>query len=186
MTLIHSKWQPIHGLTSTNLMSLICRSSVYNTMDETSKWYNMRPTHSSNVRGYKQSKECLIVAVCGNADGSHKFGVYGIGTAKKPRTFPNEWTPKVLGIAWANKKTACVTTIIPISIFLSLHSCLYSRIFLSCTWGIHVEVIVTAAPWHHTTPRGQQQCWPRRLLWCLGAAVTMNSTLSLWQLYFCH
>ena len=53
----------------------------------------MRPTHSSNERGYKQSKEFLIVAVCGNADVSHKFGVYVIGTAK------NDWTPRVLGIA---------------------------------------------------------------------------------------
>ena len=75
-------------------------------MDEKSKWYNMKPTHSSNVKGFNQSKECLIVAVCGNADGSHKFGVYIIGTAKKPRTFPNDWTPRVLGIAWANNKTA--------------------------------------------------------------------------------
>ena len=57
-------------------MSIILRNSVYNIMDETSKWYNMRPPHSANVRDYyKQVKECLIVVVCGNPDVSHKFRV---------------------------------------------------------------------------------------------------------------
>ena len=46
---------------------------VYN-MDETGKMYNLRPTHTyatSRVRGYKQARDRLTVAVCANADGSH-------------------------------------------------------------------------------------------------------------------
>ena len=48
---------------------------VYN-MDETAKQYNMRPTRTlatSKVAGFKQSKERLTIAVCANADGSHKY-----------------------------------------------------------------------------------------------------------------
>ena len=42
---------------------------VYN-MDETAKLYNLRPTHTyatSKVRGFKQAKDRLTVAVCDNA-----------------------------------------------------------------------------------------------------------------------
>ena len=76
-------------------------------MDETSKWYNMRPTHSSNIRGYKQSNERLIVEVWANADVSHKFRVYIIGTAKKLRTFPKGLDfSSAECLATTNKKTA--------------------------------------------------------------------------------
>ena len=84
------------------------RHLVYN-MDETAKRYNLRPTHTyatANVAGYKQSKERLTVALCANADGSHKHGLYVIGTAKKPRSFPKDWTPRLLDITWASNKTA--------------------------------------------------------------------------------
>lgn len=59
---------------------------VYN-MDETAKLYNMRPTRTlatSKVAGFKESKERLTIALCSNADGSHKYGLYVIGKAKKP------------------------------------------------------------------------------------------------------
>ena len=59
---------------------------VYN-MDETAKQYNMRPTRTlatSKVAGFKESKERLTIALCSNADGSHKYGLYVIGKAKKP------------------------------------------------------------------------------------------------------
>ena len=86
---------------------------VYN-MDETAKQYNMRPTRTlatSKVAGFKQSKERLTIAVCANADGSHKYGLYVIGKAKKPRSFPKDWTPRLLGITWTSNKTAWMNTI---------------------------------------------------------------------------
>ena len=67
-----------------SLIAQYPRERVYN-MDETAKRYNLRPTRTfatSSVGGYKQSKERLTVAVCANADGSHKVGLYLIGTAK--------------------------------------------------------------------------------------------------------
>ena len=65
----------------------------------------------SSLGGYKQSKEHLTVAVCANADGSHKYGLYVIGTAKKHRCFPKDWSPHLLGITWANNKTAWMNTL---------------------------------------------------------------------------
>ena len=65
-------------------------------MDETAKLYNLRPTHTyatSSVRGYKQAKDRLTVAVCANADGSHKYGMYVIGKAKRPRKLSKGWCP---------------------------------------------------------------------------------------------
>ena len=105
---IYWKWQPIHGLTQINLMFLICKSSVYNKMDEISKWYTMRPTHSSNIRGYKQVRECLIVVVCGNPDVSHKgLSHWDIQKAKDIL----KWLESsVLGITWADNETVWVTT----------------------------------------------------------------------------
>ena len=83
-------------------------------MDETAKRYNMRPTRTlatSRLGGFKQSKERLTVAVCANADGSHKVGLYVIGTAKKPRAFPKDWTPRMLGITWTSNKTAWMNSL---------------------------------------------------------------------------
>ena len=85
---------------------------VYN-MDETAKQYNMRPTRTlatSKVAGFKQSKERLTIAVCANADGSDKYGLYVIGKAKKTRSFPKDWTPRLLGITWTSNKTAWMNT----------------------------------------------------------------------------
>ena len=96
-----------------SLISQYPRQRVYN-MDETAKRYNTRPTHTyatGNVGGYKQSKERLTVAVCANADSSHNYGLYVIGTAKRPRTFPKDWYPRLIGITWASNKTAWMNTI---------------------------------------------------------------------------
>ena len=83
-------------------------------MDETAKLYNLRPTHTystSKVRGYKQAKDRLTVAVCANADGSHKYGLYVIGKVKKPRSFPKDWSPRLLGVTWTNNNTAWMNAV---------------------------------------------------------------------------
>ena len=59
-------------------MSLLCRCTVYKTMDEAFKWYSLRSTHTLNIREYKQYKECLLVTV------------YDIGRANTPRIFPKD------------------------------------------------------------------------------------------------
>ena len=81
-----------------SLIAQYPRKLVYN-MDETAKRHNLRPSYTyatSSVGGYKQSKERLTVAVCANADGSHKVGLYIIGNAKTPRSFTKDWTPCML------------------------------------------------------------------------------------------
>ena len=73
------------------------------------KLYILKPTHTyatSSVCGYKQAKDRLTVSVFANADGSHTYGMYIVGKAKRPRTFSKIWCPRQLGVTWTSNNTA--------------------------------------------------------------------------------
>src|SRR6266516_5743718 len=64
---------------------------IYN-MDETGLFYRLEPDRTLATRrlsGRKKNKERLSVALCANADGSHKLNPLIIGSSAKPRCFKN-------------------------------------------------------------------------------------------------
>jgi len=64
---------------------------IYN-MDETGLFYRLEPDRSlatTRLSGRKKNKERLSIALCANADGSHKLNPLVIGKYAKPRCFKN-------------------------------------------------------------------------------------------------
>ncbi|CAB5357059.1 unnamed protein product [Rhizophagus irregularis] len=64
---------------------------IYN-MDETGLFYRLEPDRTlatKHLAGRKVNKERLSVALCANADGSHKFKPLIIGKFERPRCFKN-------------------------------------------------------------------------------------------------
>ena len=64
---------------------------IYN-MDETGLFYRLEPDRTLATRrlsGRKKNKERLSVALCANADGSHKLNPLIIGKSAKPQCFKN-------------------------------------------------------------------------------------------------
>ncbi|CAB5357732.1 unnamed protein product [Rhizophagus irregularis] len=64
---------------------------IYN-MDETGLFYRLEPDRTlatKRLAGRKVNKERLSVALCANADGSHKFKPLIIGKFERPRCFKN-------------------------------------------------------------------------------------------------
>jgi len=62
---------------------------IYN-MDETGLFYRLEPDRTLATRrlsGRKKNKERLSIALCANADGSHKLNPLVIGKSAKPRCF---------------------------------------------------------------------------------------------------
>ena len=61
-------------------------------MDETGLFYRLEPDHTLATRrlsGRKKDKERITIALCANADGSHKLDPLIIGKFAKPRCFAN-------------------------------------------------------------------------------------------------
>jgi|GEM_PF-1216312 len=64
---------------------------IYN-MDETALFYRLEPDYSlatERLTGRKKNKERISIALCANADGSHKLNPLVIGKYAKPRCFKN-------------------------------------------------------------------------------------------------
>ena len=61
-------------------------------MDETGLFYRLEPDQTlatHRLAGRKKDKERLTIALCANADGSHKLNPLVIGKFAKPRCFTN-------------------------------------------------------------------------------------------------
>lgn len=81
------------------------RREIFN-MDETGLVYNFVPRHSisnSTLRGLKDSKSRITIALCSNSDGSIKLKPFVIGVSKKPRCFKDFKADKHV-VYTANKK----------------------------------------------------------------------------------
>ena len=88
-------------------MSSYPAERIYN-MDETGLFYRLEPdTLLATLRlsGRKKDKERLSIALCTNADGSHKLKPLVIGKYAKPRCFKNVNLSN-LGITYRNNKRA--------------------------------------------------------------------------------
>lgn len=77
------------------LLKNICENypleRIYN-MDETGLFYRLEPDRTlatHRLFGRKKNKERLSIALCANADGSHKLDPLIIGKSAKPRCFTN-------------------------------------------------------------------------------------------------
>ena len=88
-------------------MSSYPAERIYN-MDETGLFYRLEPDTSLatlRLSGRKKDKERLSIALCTNADGSHKLKPLVIGKYAKPRCFKNVNLSN-LGITYRNNKRA--------------------------------------------------------------------------------
>jgi DDE superfamily endonuclease/Tc5 transposase DNA-binding domain len=84
---------------------------IYN-MDETGLFYRLAPDRTLATRqlsGHKKNKERLSVALCANADGSHKLNPLIIGKSAKPRCFKNVRI-KNLAMTYRNNTKAWMLT----------------------------------------------------------------------------
>lgn len=96
------------------LLSGIDPSDVYN-MDETGLFFRLGPNYTlstqKTVAGTKRSKERLTVALCANADGTHKLKPLVIAKSKRPRCFPRNYDPDVHVTYRWNKKAWMLTSL---------------------------------------------------------------------------
>ena len=79
---------------------------IYN-MDETGLFYRLTPNSTlatGAVRGTKKCKDRLTVALCANADGSHKCKPLVIGKSKRPHCFGSHFDPSVYVTYTSNTK----------------------------------------------------------------------------------
>lgn len=79
---------------------------IYN-MDETGLFYALTPNATlatGPTKGKKKSKDRITVALCSNADGSHKLKPLVIAKAKKPRCFGRDYDPNIYVTYRWNKK----------------------------------------------------------------------------------
>jgi hypothetical protein len=86
---------------------------IYN-MDETGLFYRLEPDRTlatQRLSGRKKNKERLTIALCANADGSHKLDPLIIGQSAKPRCFTNV-NLKNLSMTYRNNKKAWMLTTI--------------------------------------------------------------------------
>jgi len=86
---------------------------IYN-MDETGLFYRLeldRTLATKRLAGCKKDKERLTVALCANADGSHKLDPLIIGKFAKPRCFANI-NINSLPVTYRNNKKAWMLTTI--------------------------------------------------------------------------
>ena len=86
---------------------------IYN-MDETGLFYRLEPDRTlatKRLAGRKKNKERLTVALCANADGSHKLDPLIIGKFAKPRCFANI-NINSLPVTYRNNKKAWMLTTI--------------------------------------------------------------------------
>jgi hypothetical protein len=82
---------------------------IYN-MDETGLFYRLEPDRSlatQRLSGRKKDKERLSIALCANADGSHKLNPLIIGKFAKPRCF-NNVNLSYLPMTYRNNSKACM------------------------------------------------------------------------------
>jgi hypothetical protein len=86
---------------------------IYN-MDETGLFYRLEPDRSLATRrlaGRKADKERLSIALCTNADGSHKLNPLVIGKYAKPRCFKNINTSNMPVTYRSNNKAWMITNL---------------------------------------------------------------------------
>ena len=86
---------------------------IYN-MDETGLFYRLEPDRSlatQRLSGRKKNKERLTIALCANADGSHKLDPLIIGQSAKPRCFTNVNLENISMTYCNNKKAWMLATI---------------------------------------------------------------------------
>jgi hypothetical protein len=87
--------------------------NIFN-QDETGLFWRQVPTrtHATGKKaGRKKDKQRVTVSLVCNASGSEKQGLFIIGKAKRPRSFPKSFQPKRdVGIRYANNKTAWMTS----------------------------------------------------------------------------
>ena len=98
----------LHALTSS-----FAPCDVYN-MDETGLFYRLTPNSTLTtgaVRGMKKCKDRLTVALCSNADGSHKCKPLVIGKSKRPQCFGTHFDPNVY-VTYVNNTKAWMTGVI--------------------------------------------------------------------------
>lgn len=86
---------------------------IYN-MDETGLFYRLEPNQTlatAAVPGRKKCKDRITVALCSNADGSHRLKPLIIGKAARPRCFGRDFEPRVY-CDYHSNKTAWMTSVI--------------------------------------------------------------------------
>jgi hypothetical protein len=70
--------------------------NVYN-QDESGAFWRQMPTRTlatGKRAGSKKEKERATFSLCCNATGTHKMGLFVIGKAARPRSFPKSFQPK--------------------------------------------------------------------------------------------
>ena len=80
--------------------------NIYN-MDETALFYRLTPNSTlatAPVRGTKKNKDRVTIALCANADGTHKLKPLVIGKAKRPRCFAKDFDPNIYVAYYSNAK----------------------------------------------------------------------------------
>jgi hypothetical protein len=95
------------------LTSSFAPCDTYN-MDETGLFYRLTPNSTlatGAVRGTKKCKDRLTVALCSNADGSHKCKPLVIGKSKRPWCFGSHFDPSVY-VTYVNNTKAWMTGVI--------------------------------------------------------------------------
>ena len=117
---LHGESSSVDTTTIANTLPLlknICESyppeRIYN-MDETGLFYRLEPDHSlatHRLSGRKKDKERLSIALCANADGSHKLDPLIIGKFAKPRCFANINVNSLPIMYRTNRKAWMLTTI---------------------------------------------------------------------------
>jgi|GraSoiStandDraft_52_1057288.scaffolds.fasta_scaffold34078_1 hypothetical protein len=117
---LHGESSSVDTITITNALPLlknICGTypleRIYN-MDETGLFYRLEPDHTLATRrlsGRKKDKERITIALCANADGSHKLDPLIIGKFAKPRCFANININSLPIMYRTNRKAWMLTTI---------------------------------------------------------------------------
>ena len=88
-------------------------SDVYN-FDETGLFYRLEPNKTlaiGPVLGTKRCKDRITIALCTNADGSHKLKPFVIGKSAKPRCFPSKFDVQKL-VTYRHNKKAWMTALL--------------------------------------------------------------------------
>jgi hypothetical protein len=105
------------GLAHRNLRLLLQEGgyeaeNVYN-RDESGAFWRQMPTHTlatGNCAGSKKEKERATFSLCCNATGTQKMGLFVIGKAVRPCSFPKSFQPKRdLNVQYAHNTTASMT-----------------------------------------------------------------------------
>ena len=119
---------------------------IYN-MDETGLFFRLQPSKTlatGPVSGIKKCKQRITVALCANADGSHKLEPLVIGKSARPRCFPKTFDVQSV-VNYHHNQKAWMTAIV-FQQFLEK----FDR--LMCSRGRHVVLLLDNAPSHRIPP----------------------------------